>query len=248
VLGFLAIGDRSEQYGARNPLLDPVTAAAIPAACALALARVRESAWLLCVAWTIIAIICGGVLTTYQPDAPRLLAALPAICLLIGGLAHSLLETAADAASSHAKPLLALGIAAALVASGMANANAYIDVYPAEAATQPVSVITDVARYLSTVQGDVPVVLYDNRQFYLAHWTIRLLAPQIYGTTAWYPRQLEDILAQQHGGFVLLSVDADQAEVARVYAAYPGGTVERMFMHDSHHMATAYRYTGSGLT
>ena len=60
----------------------------------------------------------------------------------------------------------------------MFNVNTYVDSYPVQAATQPDTLITDVARYLSTAPDDVPVVLYDSRQFYLQHWTIRLLAPQ----------------------------------------------------------------------
>ncbi|MDB5059970.1 MAG: glycosyl transferase, family 39 [Chloroflexi bacterium] len=248
VLGFLALGDRSEQYGARSALLDPVTAGLLPAACALALARAKQSAWLLCVSWAAITIVLGGVLTTYQPDAPRLLAALPAICLLIGGLAHTLLATAGETGSRDAKPLLAIGIAAALVVAGLANSDTYINAYPAQAAARPITLITDVARYLSTVPRDEPVVLYNNRQFYMAHWTIRLLAPQVQGTTAWEPQQLEDTLAQQQRGFLLVAVDANGAYLDHIYAEYPGGKPQRIKVHDMSHWVTAYWYEGAGLT
>jgi 4-amino-4-deoxy-L-arabinose transferase-like glycosyltransferase len=248
VLGFLAIGDRSEQYGAQSALLDPITAGMLPAACALAVARVKQSAWLLCVSWAGITIVLGGVLTTYQPDAPRLLAALPAICLLIGGLAHTLLAAAGETGSRDAKPLLAIAISAALVAAGLSNTDTYLNAYPAQVSARPITLISDVARYLSTVPGNEPVVLYNNRQFYLEHWSIRLLAPQVRGTTVWEQRQLEDVLAQQQGRFLLVAIDANGAFLAHIYSEYPGGTPHRLSTHDTSQWVTTYSYAGDGLT
>jgi hypothetical protein len=247
ILGFLALGDRSEQYNARTPLLDPITAALVPAACALALARMRRAPWLLCVLWAVIAITFGGILTTYQPDAPRLLPAIPAICLLIGGLAHTLLLTAGETGLRDPKPLLALGLAGSLIAASVLNANAYLDTYPAQAAAQPVTLITDVARYLSTVPADEPVVLFDHREFYLQHWTIRLLAPQVHGITAWTPGGVEEALASIHGPFLLISVDRDGKELVPIYNEYPGTKPWRLPVHDMRHWVVMYQYTGSGL-
>jgi hypothetical protein len=248
ILGFLALADRSEQYNARSPLLDPISAALLPAACALALARVRRSPWLLCVLWTVITVLFGGVLTTYQPDAPRLLAALPAICLLIGGLAHTVLVTAGETGLRDAKPLLALSLAGALIAAAVLNTNAYLDAYPAQAASEPVTLVTDVARYLSTVPADEPVVLFDHREFYLAHWTIRLLAPQVHGITAWSPGGLAKALASLHGPFLLVTVDRDGSELAPIYRSYPDGTSWRLPVHDMRHWVVIYHYTGAGLS
>lgn len=248
ILGFLALGDRSEQYNARWPLLDPVTAALLPAACALALARIRQSSWLLCVLWAVITVVFGGVLTTYQPDAPRLLAAIPALCLLIGGLAHTLLLTAGQTRMRDPKPLLALALAGSLLAAALLNANAYLDAYPAQAADQPVTLITDIGRYLGTAPASEPVVLYDHREFYIGHWTLRLLAPQIHGTTAWSPGGLAEALAALHGPFLLISVDRDGRELVPIYAAYPGGAPWRLPVHDMRHWVIVYHYSGAGLS
>ena len=247
ILGFLAIGDRSEQYGAATPLLDPVTAALLPAACALALARLRQSPWLLCALWAAITLTLGGVLTTTQPDSPRLLAALPAACLLVGGLAHTLLTAAGETGYRDAKPLVAIGLAGALCAAATLNANSYLDAYPARAATQPVGLITDVARYLGRQQGDTPVVLYDHREFYLGHWTIQLLAPQVRGTTVWDAAMLEATLAKIRGPFLLIAVDRDGGDLARVAASYGDGRLVGLRLHDGRHRVVVYRYGGGGL-
>jgi 4-amino-4-deoxy-L-arabinose transferase-like glycosyltransferase len=247
IMGFLALGDRSEQYGSGSALLDPVTAALVPASLALALARVRQSPWLLCVSWAAVTVLLGGILTTFQPDAPRLLPALPAVCLLVGGLLHTILESAGQTGLRDAKPLAALAIAAALIAAGVANANAYIQVYPAQAATQSITLVSDVGRYIGSLPDDRPVVLYDHREFYLAHWSIRLLAPQVTGLTVWTPKQLGDSLAALHGSFTLVAVDEPVADLQPTFAQYGGGTPVRVPVHDTGHMVIAYSYTGAGL-
>jgi hypothetical protein len=247
VLGFLAMGDRSQQYGATTPLLDPITAALLPAACAVALARIRQTPWLLCVLWTAITITLGGILTTGQPDAPRLLAALPAICLLIGGLAHTLLIAAGDTGLRDAKPLLAIALASALVATAVANTDTYLDTYPATAAAQPVTLITDIGRYLSTVPGTTPVVLYDQRQFYLAHWTIQLLAPQIHGTTVWDQQGLDAALAASHGPYLLITVNAPTTLIDDVVTQYRGGRLMQLPVHAARTVVMMYQYNGAGI-
>jgi 4-amino-4-deoxy-L-arabinose transferase-like glycosyltransferase len=246
VLGFLSMGDRSEQYGAKSPLLDPVTATLLPAACALALARIRQSPWLLCVLWTLITVTLGGILTTLQPDAPRLLAAIPAVCLLIGGLAHALLLAAGETGLRDLKPVLAIALAGSLILAAIANANSYLDDYPRVAAAQPVTLVTDIGRYLSDQSGETPVVLYDQRQFYLAHWTIQFLAPQIHGTTVWRPTDLTSTLASLHGRFLLMAVDADLNIISNVQRLYPGGVLTRVAVHDARQTVVAYRYDGAG--
>jgi 4-amino-4-deoxy-L-arabinose transferase-like glycosyltransferase len=244
VLGFLSIGDRSDQYGAGVPLLDPISASLIPAALAVAIARIRQSQWLLCVLWAVITIVLGGVLTTQQPDAPRLLAALPVACLALGGLAEALLTAAGETGLRDAKPLLALALAGSLVGAAVLNTNSYFDQYPAGAAAKPVTLITDIGRYLSATNPDAPVVLYDHREFYLAHWTIRLLAPRIHGTTAWSKKGVHSELKALPGPFLFISVDREISTIENVRRLYPGGSIQRMPVHDPRHVVLVYRYPG----
>ncbi|MGH2347035.1 MAG: hypothetical protein ACRDG4_17550, partial [Chloroflexota bacterium] len=244
ILGFLSLGDRSDQYGAGVPLLDPISASLIPAAIAVAIARIRQSQWLLCVLWAVITIVLGGVLTTQQPDAPRLLAALPVVCLLLGGLAESLLTAAGETGLRDAKPLLALALAGSLVGAAVLNTNSYFDQYPAVAAAKPVTVITDIGRYLSTTNPDAPVVLYDHREFYLAHWSIRLLAPRIHGVTAWSKKGVHSVLKALHGPFLFISVDREVSTIENVMRLYPGGTIRRLPVHDARYVVLTYRYPG----
>ncbi len=243
ILGFLSLGDRSEQYGAGFPLLDPVSAALVPAALAVAIARIRQSQWLLCVLWVGITLVLGGVLTTQQPDAPRLLAALPVACLLIGGLAESLLTAAGATGLRDAKPLLALALAGSLVGAGVLNTNSYFDQYPSGAAAKPVTLITDIGRYLSAENTRVPVVLYDHREFYLNHWSIRLLAPSVQGSTAWSKKGVKGTLKNLHGSFLFISVDREVSTIENVMRKYPGGTIQRMPVHDSRQVVLTYGYT-----
>jgi len=250
VLGFFSLGDRSEQYRAPFALLDPVTAAFVPAACALALARIRQSAWMLCAIWASVAIVLGGVLTTTQPDAPRLLAAIPALCLLVGGFAHTLLQTAKETGARSARTLVMLGVAMALAVSGALNTGYYSGVYPARADVQSVTVITDIARYLSTQPATRPVILFNpGGWYYLSHPTIALLAPQIRGTTVTGNlTQLDDVLSHEHDGFVLLAVIGANPDLQRIYQEYPGGTPRCLAVHDPNQVVTTYTYTGAGIT
>jgi 4-amino-4-deoxy-L-arabinose transferase-like glycosyltransferase len=243
VLGFLSLGDRSEQYGANLPLLDPISASLVPAALAVAIARIRQSQWLLCILWAAITLVLGGILTTQQPDAPRLLAALPVACLVIGGLAESLLAAAGATGLRDAKPLLAIALAGSLVGAGVLNTNSYFDQYPTVAADQPVTLITDIGRYLSTANPNTPVVLYDHREFYLAHWSIRLLAPSIQGATVWSKKGVTSTLRNLHGSFFFVSVDREVSTIENVMRNYPGGTIQRVPVHDSRHVVLTYRYS-----
>ncbi len=248
VLGFLAMGDRSEQYGAGTPLLDPVTAALLPAALALGLARIRQPAWLLCMLWAVITVVLGGIFTTEQPDAPRLLAALPAVCLLIGGLAHTLLASAGETGLRDLKPILALGLSSALIAAALCNTDVYLDTYPAAAAQQPVTLITDIGRYLSTQSAETPVVLFDQRQFYLGHWTIQLLAPQVTGVTVWSRQGLDNALFGATGRFLLVGVDLNPSLVAHVKEAFPGGKASWLPIHSARDNVFVYAYSGQGIS
>jgi len=247
VLGFLSIGDRSEQYGSSLPLLDPITASLIPAACAVAIARIRQSPWLLCGLWAAITLILGGVLTTQQPDSPRLLAALPVVCLLIGGLAEAILSAAGETGLRDVKPILALTLAGSLVAAAVLNANNYFDRYPADTASRQITLITDIGQYLTTIDPADPVILYDHREFYLAHWTIQLLAPRIHGTTVWSENGVRTAIRAIHGPFTLMSVDEEAGPMERVMRDYPGGRFQRLAVHDPQHVVWIYQYRGVGL-
>lgn len=248
LLGFFALGDRSEQFGAQTPLLDPLTASMLPAACGLALARARQAPWLLCLLWAGITLIFGGVLTTGQPDAPRLLPAIAVACLLIGGFVHALLQAAGETGLRDARPLIALATAGALIVAANINADAYLRQYPATAATQPVTLTTDIGRFLHGARPDVPVVLYDQRQFYLLHWTIQLLAPQVHGSTVWTPDDLTAQLAAIHGSFLVVAVDPQSGLLENLAARYRGATITMLSVHDPSHRVLAFAYGGSGLT
>jgi hypothetical protein len=206
------------------------------------LARARQAPWLLCVLWLGITVVLGGVLTTQQPDAPRLLAALPAICLLIGGLAHTALNTAGATGMRDAKPLLALGLAGSLVATSILNVNAYLYSYPPVADVQPISLVTDLARFLAHTPSDEPVILYDDREFYLAHWTIRLLAPGVTGVTEWTPSGVLAAARATGGRFLFLDVDRDTDTLTQLRELYPGGTFTLVPVHDPAHHVLAYAH------
>jgi hypothetical protein len=204
------------------------------------LARARQAPWLLCVLWLGITATLGGVLTTQQPDAPRLLAALPALCLLLGGLAHTVLTTAGETGLRDAKPLLALALAGSLVATSILNVNAYFYAYPPAEAVQPVTLITDVGRFLAQQPANEPVILYDNREFYLAHWTIQLLAPRITGVTVWTPGGILTAARAAGGHFLLLDVERDTDVLSRIGRLYPGGTLLTVPVHDPTRHVLAY--------
>ena len=76
------LADQSEQYGAHYTMEDPLVAGLMLVGFWLALLRLRRPLHLLLVLWVVGTLIFGGVLTMDMPWWPRLLAMLPALCLL----------------------------------------------------------------------------------------------------------------------------------------------------------------------
>jgi hypothetical protein len=153
------------------------------------------------------------------------------------------LNTAGETGLRDAKPLLALGLAGSLVATSILNVNAYLYAYPPVVAVQPVTLITDVARFLAHTPAGEPVILYDDREFYLAHWTIRLLAPRVTGVTEWTSSGVLAAARATGGRFLFLDVDRDTDTLTQLRELYPGGTLTLVPVHDPAHRVLAYAHS-----
>lgn len=99
--------DQTLQYGPRFAMLDPLIAALVLIGFWYAVCTLRRPLSLLLVLWVLGVVIFGGVLTIDLPSWPRLLAMLPALCLLAALALERLLRLVAHTASSaaHVAPL-----------------------------------------------------------------------------------------------------------------------------------------------
>jgi len=73
--------DTSGHYGA--PLLDFAGAILLVFGVAYAFYRIKETRFVFLLLWLVLVLVFGGVMTVGPPVAPRLLLAIPVVCILV---------------------------------------------------------------------------------------------------------------------------------------------------------------------
>ncbi len=160
-LGFVALPDNNGFYGARTrPYLDSISASLLILGLIYSAWRAKEPRFALLHIWFWSVVVLGGALTTSPPNAARMLAAIPAACLLI---AIALQQLARELAAQLRSPLVkwgTVGLVVALVA--WLNVSYYFGTYlPAgwysDANTK---VGTALGFYLQDMPQDRPLTVY----------------------------------------------------------------------------------------
>lgn len=223
------LADQSEQYGAHYTMEDPLVAGLMLIGFWLALLRLRRPLHLLLVLWVVGTLIFGGVLTIDMPWWPRLLAMLPALCLLAAMALERLLRLLESMLTVGVAWLAGLGrcnsrwrltIAQVLLTAQMLAliATADVMVYSFGESTQhyfveyPAQVdhdsyrtrYTDVAYFVAQLPPGTHVVLFAGGDMVWDYATIRFLAPGVQGELVRDPTELITTLAARTGPVVVI--------------------------------------------
>jgi hypothetical protein len=176
---FNARGDSSTIFGQwGKPILDNVSAALLPAAVALAIARFRRPEYLVTLAWA--AAVAGANAITIDPPLwNRLLALMPALALLVGVLLGEVWQALAAQVDRR---WIAAALALLLTAIAALNLHAAFVDYPAVARQESMNP-TSVGEFLAHAPGASDAVLLSDGSFYINYEPIRFLAPSSGGCT-----------------------------------------------------------------
>lgn len=228
------LADQSEQYGPHYAMEDPLVAGLMLVGFWLALLRLRRPMNLLLAIWVVATLIFGGVLTIDMPWWPRLLAMLPALCLLAAVALERMLRLLESTLTVGLAWFAGLGrrgsrwrlsIAHVLLAAQILGLIATADVvayslgesiqnyfvaYPMQVNRDSYRTrYTDVS-YLAAQQApDTQIVLFQSGDMLWDYATIRFLAPHAQGELARDATELSNILAARSGPvIVIIPVDS----------------------------------------
>lgn len=212
-----ALTDQSLQYAPPYPLFDPLVAALALVGFCYALLRFKQPVCFLLVAWVVLTVTLGVVLTIDMPAWPKVLVMVPALCLLAALAAEALLgwlewvalavRMAVDDAlkrrraprgwrlAAPASVLVAV-LPAVLVAdlvfySGVVSMRHYFVDFPAATNRDAYRTkYTDIGRFLATVPTGTHIVLFSGGDVIWGYDTLSFLAPRLNGQQASDARQL----------------------------------------------------------
>ncbi len=142
--------DTSTQFGLLKPFLDPYLATAFALGLGYALAHWRRFGLALLAGWVGLILVVGSLLTNNAPFWPRLVGLLPPIALLAAVAVDRTLEPVLRWAERRDQtwvaPVIAVGLAVAVIAIGWSNWNVYVEAKGDWATTR-----TRIGRYLASL-------------------------------------------------------------------------------------------------
>jgi len=168
-LGFVALRDNNGFYNATIPYLGFFTAPLLVLGLIYSAWRAKDPRYALLHLWFWSVVLFGGVLTLRPPNAARLLAAVPAVCLLV---ALALERLGREVARQVRKPAARwVAISVVLLLSAWLNLSYYFgDYLPNGQFSDPnTKVGTAVGLYLKTLPTNRPLTVYFHglpRMFY----------------------------------------------------------------------------------
>jgi 4-amino-4-deoxy-L-arabinose transferase-like glycosyltransferase len=169
--------DTSLSYLLPHQLLDPVSAALLPAALIYALYSLRGIGSVFCLGTFAGIVVTGGALTIGQPYWPRLIALLPILALLLAFLLDGL-WSALEQLPRLALPA-AVGVCALLVTIAYGNLWWYFGQYLPSARQNWLAVQTEAGEYLHSLPDHPSAYGLADPSFLITTPQIRFLAPGV---------------------------------------------------------------------
>jgi hypothetical protein len=214
--------DSSTQFALRQPFLDPFTAILFVLGIGYALFHWRRFGAALVLAWAVLGVVVGVLLTVNAPFWPRLMILLPPAALLpalaldqiYGQAKHSI-----ERLLNGARLLVPAGVTLILIAVGVMNWNTYVEVKGKYATAR-----TSIGRYMMEQPASTRGYLISNdMRFHDREFAF--LAPG---------RLVADLTPEQARGDIervgtptLLILTREQSELlTTLQQLYPGGSAE----------------------
>ncbi len=237
---FNFLGDGSLQYGSWHPMLDPLSAAVIPAAVAYAALRARRAGFAICAISLVGVVIVGGVLTIDAPFWPRLIVLPPIVALLIAGFLDALWQSLV-----RWRPLMlpaSLALLALLAGVAWGNYNWYFNEYqPRVSQSYGLAAPMDIGNYLRAITDDPAVYGISDGALYMDHQAIQLLAPNIRTCTVLDGINIASCPPMPSRDRIFIIVPTRMQFIAQIEAAYPGGSLSTLKTYTLDH-ASLYVY------
>jgi 4-amino-4-deoxy-L-arabinose transferase-like glycosyltransferase len=238
---FHVFADRTVWYGADRPLLGVVAGIFALLGMAWALARWKERRHFLVLLWFWAVIITGGMLTESPPSSQRLVAAIPAVALLVAvglersvGLAQRLLNFGRRWAD--------LTLALLIVALAVGSLGYYFLRYtPARRyGGENGHTATIIGRYLRGTNEGVRAYFFGPPRIYWGFGTMEFLAPNVFGEDVVEPLQAPPDYVDGGGGTLFIFLPERAGELSWVQQAFPDGRLREFYDPDGRLRFIAY--------
>lgn len=227
---FNRVGDSSEQYGIGHPMLDPLSAAILPAALAYAVFRVRRAGFALCLIAFASILLVGGVSTIDPPFWPRLIVIMPILALLLGAFLDGLWQVV-DQVPRLRWPAAAAAFAL-LIAIANGNYTWYFTQFEPLIRTNSLAVPMDVGKFLRPLHDSATAYGISNGGFYVTHQAIQLLAPQVPGCDLTLSLSLQHCATPPgHDNIFVIAPDG-VSSIPALKKACPGGILTVLRRYD----------------
>ena len=235
---FNYLGDTSDHFLSYYPILDPLTAALLPAALAYALFRVRRTGFGLSLLLFLFILIFGGMLTIDQPDWDRIILIIPAVALLVGALLDGVWQALERAIRLQLPIVLGMLACIAVIANG--NIQFYFNRFEPNMRQQDISIPMDVGNYIRRFH-DHPYVYSVTQSFYVDWAVVRFLVPDLWGCsvpTDAALAQCPHLVAQDR----LFFIDPARTQIIPVIQhLFPGGSMRYVPRDPSAHPMLVYQ-------
>ena len=237
-LTFHWYGDESPHFAYTGPMVGPLTSTLLVLGLGICLVRLRKLSHFALVAWIVLTLLLGGVLTADPPYWPHLAIVLPAVALIAALAAETIVKELARASARYGYWAAWLLLAVALVLSGLHDWRTYLDFVRDNAQPR-----TRIARYLNTLPAGYQV------RFVSEEWTwneyaFRFFNQGIPGTSV-PADQLKS--APEHLDVPTVFILHGHPELVPILQnEYPGGEVKEHLDFDKQVAFISYRFVPDG--
>ena len=219
-------------------MVSPLTSTLLVLGLGICLVRLRKLSYFALVAWIVLTLLLGGVLTADPPYWPHLAIVLPAVALVAAMAAELIVKELARASARYGYWAAWLALAVALIFTGVHNWLSYLDFVRDNAQPR-----IRIARYLNSLPPGYQVRLvseewtwneYAFRFFNQGIPGASVRADQLESAT---PRLDEPIVFILHGHPELVPI---------LQSKYPGGEVKEHLDFDRQVAFISYRFAPEG--
>ncbi len=222
-----------------RPMLDPVSGSLLSGSLALAIFRIRDTGFAICVGMFVTIMFFIGTLTIDQPDWNRLLIILPVTALLLGAFLDALWQLC-ERVWFLAKPaaLAALIVTAAV---GYGNFTWYFGQFAPGVRQTFAALPMDVGNYLRHSPGRPYAYVIDGAGFDINHQAVIFLAPSV--PRCLVPKDLDfsgcsPARADTRLFFLLPS---QSALIPHLRTMFPGGSLSVFHTYEGNQKVMLYR-------
>jgi 4-amino-4-deoxy-L-arabinose transferase-like glycosyltransferase len=237
-LTFHLYGDGSPHFAYVGPMVSPLTAALLVLGFGLSLVRLRSLKYFALVAWVIMTLILGGVLTADPPYWPHLGVLLPAVALIAALAADKILDELSLSRRQLWNWGLHLVLAVALLLTGIRNWLVYTDFVRDNAQPR-----IRIARYINSLPSGYQVRLVSD-DWPWSEYAFRFLNRDVPGLSVSADQLQTKPLPLEGPTVFILFNHPELVPILQQY--YPSGEVQEHLDNEKHVAFVSYNVVPAG--